>query len=306
MPYTLQYRPVLIDTLISNARIASYQTVFSPANDMELMGAYLWNAHACGALYPLMGAVEITLRNAIDQTLSASMGTFWWAGNRLRHRSYATGAITPYEVQAAHDSFIKATRKHISEMRSRHRLRGHLKPSHAGVIGKTEFSTWVFLLDAEFMGRGLIWPRHLSTVLRGTWPVPQAAAVLGQARDLAKTLRDFRNRLFHHEPAWKRYGVLTEADAVRHLQEKITTAERLLALIHPENLRLLQVNGLLQSARRACSTEEIRRFQHRTRVHRIRTLGQLATLAARSNTENRALEARIRRGRPQRFVVLPR
>ena len=25
------------------------------------------------ALYPLMGAVEITLRNAIDQTLSASM-----------------------------------------------------------------------------------------------------------------------------------------------------------------------------------------------------------------------------------------
>ena len=58
MPYTLQYRPVLIDTLISNARIASYQTVFSPANDMELMGAYLWNAHACGALYPLMGAVK--------------------------------------------------------------------------------------------------------------------------------------------------------------------------------------------------------------------------------------------------------
>ena len=50
MPYTLQYRPVLIDTLISNARIASYQTVFSPANDMELMGAYLWNAHACGAV----------------------------------------------------------------------------------------------------------------------------------------------------------------------------------------------------------------------------------------------------------------
>ena len=139
----------------------------------------------------------------------------------------------PYEVQAAHDSFIKATRKHISEMRSRHRLRGHLKPSHAGVIGKTEFSTWVFLLDAEFMGRGLIWPRHLSTVLRGAWPVPQAAAVLGQARDLAETLRDFRNRLFHHEPAWKRYGVLTEADAVRHLQEKIATAERLLALIHP-------------------------------------------------------------------------
>ena len=80
MPHTLQYRPVLIDVLHSNERVGSYQAVFHPTNDVELMGVYLWNAHVCGALYPLMGAVEVTLRNAIDQALAADLGRFWWAG----------------------------------------------------------------------------------------------------------------------------------------------------------------------------------------------------------------------------------
>ena len=38
MPRTLQYRPTLIDELISNERINSYQNVFQPASDIELMG----------------------------------------------------------------------------------------------------------------------------------------------------------------------------------------------------------------------------------------------------------------------------
>lgn len=67
-------------------------------------------------------------------------------------------------------------------------------------------------------------------------------------------MRDFRNRLFHHEPAWKRFGVHTEVDALQHLQEKISKIESLVALIQPENLRLLERNGLLRAARRACTS----------------------------------------------------
>ncbi|WP_286899685.1 hypothetical protein [Achromobacter sp. UBA2119] len=84
MPHTLQYRPLLIEALISNERISSYQSVFLPNNDVELMGVYLWNMLVCGALYPLISAVEISLRNAIDQALVAELGRFWWAGGKLR------------------------------------------------------------------------------------------------------------------------------------------------------------------------------------------------------------------------------
>ncbi|QKH37159.1 CAAX protease [Achromobacter pestifer] len=306
MPHTLQYRPLLIDALISNERINSYQSVFNPANDVELMGAYLWNAHACGALYPLMGAVEISLRNSIDRALVADLGRFWWAGGKLRYRSYAPGTDAPHPVQAVRNNFAKATRNHASEQRRRHAVRGNVMPQHHGVIAKTEFSTWEFLLDTELMGRGLIWPKHLSAVFRGVWPMRQAGGMLAHVQDLVATLRAFRNRLFHHEPAWKRYGVQTEADALQHLQEKTAKAESLLMLIHPENLRLLQTNGLLRDARRACTASEIRRFQHLAQTHRINSLNTLTELVTRSAQENSALVARIHHGQDQRFLILPR
>jgi len=307
MPHTLQYRPVLIDTLISNARIGSYQSVFQPVNDVELMGVYLWNVHVCGALYPLIGAVEISLRNAIDQALVSDLGRFWWAGSKLRYRSFAPGIDAPRVVQAVRDNFAKATRTYTTEQRRRHAMRGRVVTlQHDGVIAKTDFSIWEFLLDDEFLGRGLIWPKHLSAAFRGPWPMRQAGLMLVYVRDLVMTLRDFRNRLFHHEPAWKRYGVQTEAHALQHLQEKIGTVESLLTLIHPDNLRLLQVNGLLRDAHRACSVGEIRRFQYLAEVHKIDSLDKLTALVDRSDSENSALEAKVLRGRQRRFLILPK
>lgn len=305
MPRTLQHRTVLIDTLITNPRIGSYQRVFHPANDVELIGVYLWNSHVCGTLYPLIGAIEISLRNAIDQALSRDIGRFWWSGGKLRYRSFVPGVPASHPVQAVRDNFAKATRSYVAEQRHRHGVRGHVPPQHHGVLAKAEFSTWEFLLDKEFMGRGLIWPRHLSSVFSGDWPVSQASAMLSHTCGLVSSLRNFRNRLFHHEPAWKRYGVLTEADALQHLSEKISRIESLLSLIHPENLKLLQRNGLLRNAHRACTSGEIRRFQHLARVHRVSSLGRLAALVDRCTEENRVLEVRLHRGQQQRFLMLP-
>jgi hypothetical protein len=116
-------------------------------------------------------------------------------------------------------------------------------------------------------------------------------------------VRDFRNRIFHHEPAWKRFGVFTEADALQHLQEKIAKIENLLALIHPESIRLLQKNDLLTAAHRACSSDEIRRFQHLAQTHTVRSLVDLAQLVQRSAANNAVLQARLEGDPKKRFVV---
>ena len=110
MPHTLQYRPILIDTLISNERIQSYQTVFHPADDTALMGVYLWNAHVCGAFYPLISAAEVTLRNAIDHALVAGLGRFWWTSGKLHYRSFVAQAQAPHAVKALRENFALATR----------------------------------------------------------------------------------------------------------------------------------------------------------------------------------------------------
>lgn len=306
MPKTLQYRPTLIDELITNERINSYLHVFKPANDIELMGVYLWNAHVSGAIYPIIGAAEITLRNATDHALRAHLGNFWWSGAKLRYRSFVRGTPPPHPVQAVRDNFAKATRKFIAEQRTRYNVTGHVTPTHHGVMAKTEFSTWEFMLDHEFMGNSLIWPSRLGTVFAGAWPSSHAATTLTHAHDLVSTVRDFRNRLFHHEPAWKRFGVVTETDALAHLQEKIRKIESLVALIHPENIRLLEKNGLLADARRACTAHEIRRFQHLAQVHKINSMGKLRTVVDRCGNDDNILAARIYLGRQRTFLIRPR
>lgn len=305
MQAALQYRPVLIDQLISNERINSYQNVFQPANDSELMGVYLWNAHVSGAIYPIIGAAEITLRNAIDRALCAHLGHFWWSASRLRYRTFVRGSPPPHPVQAVRDNFAKATRKFSAEQRSRYGVTGHVTPTHHGVMAKTEFSTWEFMLDHEFMGNGLIWPSRLGTVFAGRWPSSHAATTLSHVHDLVSTVRDFRNRLFHHEPAWKRFGVLTETDALTHLLEKIGKIESLMALIHPENLRLLETSGLLATAKRACTSHEIRRFQHLTKTHKVSSLRKLQTLVDKCAADDSVIAAKIYLGGQRRFLLTP-
>jgi hypothetical protein len=305
MPGTLQYRPTLIDSLITKPRMSSYQAVFSPTNDVELMGAYLWNAHVCGAIYPLIGMAEITLRNAIDQVLTDAFGQFWWSGSRLRYRSFGPGLRVPKTVCIVRDNFIAAGNKYVAEQHRRHNVRGNVISNHHGVLALTDFSTWQFLLDKEFMGRGLIWPRFLGKVFAGKWPNSQSGTVLTFAYRLVSTVRDFRNRIFHHEPAWKRFGIFTEADALQHLQEKLAKIENLLELIHPESIRLLQKNDLLATAQRACTSDEIRRFQHLAQTHTVRSLVDLAQLVQRSAANNAVLQARLEGNPQRRFVVSP-
>jgi len=129
--------------------------------------------------------------------------------------------------------------------------------------------------------------------------------LLAFVHDLTATVRDFRNRIFHHEPAWKRFGVITEADAIQHLRDKIATIEELLALIHPDNIGLLETNGLLSTAQRACTSDEIRRFQHLAQTHTVRSLVDLAQLVQRSAANNAVLQARLEGEPRRRFVVSP-
>jgi len=305
MPATLKYHPILIDDLISNERLESYREVFLPQDDIELMGAYLWNAHVCGALYPVMGIAEVTLRNAIDHALQQALGSFWWAGNKLKYRSFAPGAMPPIAVERVRENFSKAANKYVLEKRNRYGARGRIVPSHAGVIAKTDFSTWGFLLSDEFMGNGLIWPSCLGKVFAGPWPSNQARVTLTRARDMVTNVRDFRNRVFHHEPAWKRYGVRTESDATHHLQETIDKIVSLITLIHPENLRLLERNGLLQTARRSCTVHEIRRFQHAVRVHNVSSWRTFRRLLNQSVASDSVLSARFNVGQRRRILLTP-
>lgn len=302
MAGAISYRPDVIDELISSSRIHSYLGIFAHSNDAELVGAYLWNSHVCAQLYPLVQLVEVSLRNAIDASLTPARNQMWWAGGRLRHVSYRPGSSEPEVVMKLRDNFAKAARQVASEKRARYRSR--VPATHAEIVAKTEFSTWEWILDSEFYGPGLFWPDHLGQAFRGDWGGRGDLDLLTHARDQVRSIRMFRNRLFHHEPAWKKFGVATEADAINHLQERVVHLSDFLDLLHTDLKVLATKSFLTSAARRACTLGELHRFQHKAREHKLRTKREVKTLVrACALSDENAIANTMRSG--QKFLIVP-
>ncbi len=305
MPKNISYRPTIIDELITNERLNSYKNVFFHSDDMELVGAYLWNTHVCAALYPLLTVAEVTLRNSIDCALVKSLGNFWWSRGRLHYSSFVPNDPNPpYPVTAIRNNFSKASTQVRNDKRSRYNART-VRPTHHEVISKTEFSTWEFILDSEFMGPRLIWPTNLGAVFRGPWPTSRAGTMLSSTRDLVKTVREFRNRVSHNEPVWKRYGVSTEADAIAHLHEKIDKILELITLVSPEKEELILKNGLVSRARRVCSINELRNCEHKYEVHNVKSVSKLCRIAKKATIENSGQQVVVYKHGKTRFIIQP-
>ncbi len=288
MPRNISYRPVLIDELITNERLNSYRAVFQHSDDAELVGAYLWNTKVCSALYPLLTAAEVTLRNSIDSALCNDLGRFWWKDNRLHYKSFSRGGSDsdlPFCVRAIRKNFLYGFTQAKKDKKRRYNVTNP-RPTHHEIIAKTEFSTWEFILDSEFMGSNLIWPKHLGAVFRGQWPSSKASNTLSSTKDLVKTVREFRNRVSHHEPVWKRYGVHKEVDAIAHLHEKLFKITSLISLVSPEKADLLLKSGIISRAERACSINELRRCQYSFEAHNVKSVSKLCRLAQKVAHDN--------------------
>lgn len=298
----LNYRPILIDELITNERLSSYKAVFLHNSDAELIGAYLWNTKVCAAFYPLLISAEVTLRNAIDTALSNDLGRFWWKAGKLHYKSF-DGVNVPFECKAVTENFQKAFAKVRSEKRSRYNQNRHT-PSHNEIVSKSEFSTWEFILNEEYMGPNLIWPKNLGKVFRGKWP-SKTSTTLKVARELVKVVREFRNRVSHHEPVWKRYGIKNEAEAINHLNEKLDKILSLIALVSPHKLELLVKSGIVANAKRVCTIGELRNNQQTSQIHSVKSVSKLYRLVKSANNENTSKNIVLFNFGKVRFTIAP-
>ena len=306
MPRTIQYRPDLIEDLITDHRLDSYKNVFTCADDLELVGSYLWNAHVCSALYPLLNSAEVSLRNAIDSALTNDLGRFWWKASKLHYNSFQAGSTQlPFAVKGLRANFSKATKQVINDKKKRYGLSSYT-PQHHEIIAKTEFSTWEFILNSkEFMGDNKIWPKNLAKVFKGGWPSTSTRTTLNRSQDLVKTVREFRNRVSHHEPVWKKFGVNDEQDAILHLHEKINKIIQLIELVHPEKAKLVRKHGILARAERACSLDELHIYQQRSEKYNVKSMNKLSSLAEKVSEENVSRKITIYKRNKKQIIIQP-
>lgn len=265
MPQSSNYLPII--PLISTPRLDSYQLTFRTVSDVDLYGVYIWAQHAAASLYPITQNLEITLRNTIDCEAKNRFGTYWW--NAIAYNVGWQANLFLNNIKKAEqkltDAWEDKERKRLKL--SRHAPIPTVQPvwSHDQIIAATEFSTWQFILVDSFNSpipadnHKYLWPVSISKAFKNYAIINSNQSTV--RRDLInyiKELRDYRNRLFHHEPIWiKSPGVNDPRTAIDTIRNKINKIESLIKAIDTRKTDILDKVGLFAHARRICSENEL-------------------------------------------------
>lgn len=290
--------------VITRERLYSYAAVFHCRTDDELVGSYLWNVAACSALFQLITAAEVTLRNSVDGALRLDLGSYWWRIQTLKYKNFVPNGPVPDVVKKLREKFSGSAKAVIKAKIERYQSPNAI-PTHHETIANTDFATWEYILDEEFLGPGLPWPKHMRRVFRGTWPDPSDRTTLRFAREVVADIRAIRNRVYHNEPVWKAFGVQTEADAMQYLQSKITKIEALLSLIEPQKLEMLRQSGVLAHVYRVASLPELRRYQGKTSPVNIKPVGKVLQLFEGAHFSGETRIAVVRAGGKKYYAIQP-
>ncbi|MFM1284671.1 Abi family protein [Yersinia enterocolitica] len=303
MPDSVAYQPDLMDRIFTQKRMLSYQRVFGELTDREMVGIYIWNQTLGGELYPLLSAAEITLRNAIDGAFINFSGKWWW--KKVRYKSYTPGVghAPPFEVKALKGKFGSAADYARKEKNRRYHKKNHT-PTHEEVVASTDFSTWEFAMSDEMLGPGLFWNTMFTQVFKGQWPSKSSANTLSTARDMVKTIREYRNRVAHNEPLWKAYQVNTPQDAITYINTKIDTVEQLILLVSPEKHDLLTKHHLFSNARRINSLSEIARFRTTGNALWLGSFGDVTSAFQHAKSTNSPVLCNLNVG-AEPFLIIP-
>jgi len=179
-----------VSDLLGAERFAPYVT--DGTGDVgDALKLYVWNASLSAAFLAPLGAVEVALRNALNDALAASFATPW-------HDDEAF-----LRLDASFASRVAAAKAYIGRARPP-------RPVTTGrIVAELGISFWVSLLRPAH--NRTLWPRlrgafvrytHRKSVMKSLEPLPA-----------------FRNRIAHHEPIYCRrpseiYGGLLEVAAM--------------------------------------------------------------------------------------------
>lgn len=213
-------------SVVSPERFRTYQA--ATATDVEAWALYEWNRAASATLAPLVGDLEIALRNTIHNRLSARYGRAdWWAEPSLRLDDVTASMI------------VKALK---TDRNARKLAKGQI---HAGkIVAEVTLGAWVRMLGTggtTDLGRPVDYEGRLwRPVLRGGFAKPGLNANGKQRRpqrrevhDRAQLLHRLRNRCAHHEPIFA--GVLQPGTKTRvPLRDVVDASLELLGWMSPQ------------------------------------------------------------------------
>jgi hypothetical protein len=159
---------------IPAVRLKSYAG--KPNDDLhKMLSRYVWNTQLCESLYPSLHYFEICLRNCVNTLVVNAKGTQTW---------FDQGWLGPVDQHKITDAITK--------------ISGNGKqPIPTRVISELSLGFWVNLFSNYYERE--LWQK--GDPLKKVFPnAPRAErSLVGISKRLVR-IKDFRNRVFHHEP----------------------------------------------------------------------------------------------------------
>lgn len=161
----------MVTNIISQERLTKYLKA-SGHDAQRALDLYGWNIQISEAFFPVLGASEVCLRNIISARLFALYGPTWWDD-------------ATFLMQIGGGKRIVKT--------ARDKLRKKGKVVSGGMTAELNFGFWVNMLLPKH--RPVFW-----TDLYSSFSDLPPAVTYNALYKRCDTVREFRNRVFHHEP----------------------------------------------------------------------------------------------------------
>ncbi|MEX2571759.1 MAG: hypothetical protein WD737_10720 [Gemmatimonadota bacterium] len=194
---------------LSETRIRAY-TAPGDQDEYDAIARYLWNGALCFALTPALHAVEITFRNAMYESSVKVMSK---KGISFKHDE------VPCWLDATPTMLLPTEEARVEEAKEDLRRRRDYPQCMTTdrLIAKLGFGFWTGLCKSPYeQGRKdgpQLWP-GLTEYLFPFVDNKSRSEVFHHMR----AIRDFRNRIAHHDPIWDHKVVEFEATLIEKLR----------------------------------------------------------------------------------------
>ena len=202
-PAASAYTSTDILDLLSQPRLEPYRRIFKFKTESELLGVYHWAQAVSANFHPLLGLLEVVLRNAIHTSLSKQC-------TRQAYESFAWyDRDQPTHIALKGKSLAKVE---ALLCQGNPPIRKLLQPSPDVVVSRLSLGFWPNVLE-ELNHRYA--PRTFTDVFPfHPHSKPRHWSIEANKQDIMrrlKKLQDLRNRISHFEAIWKPYWLGVQA-----------------------------------------------------------------------------------------------
>ncbi|MEZ5750612.1 MAG: hypothetical protein R3D60_01150 [Paracoccaceae bacterium] len=167
----------MVINALSNERLTPY-LVETGHHEQAALALYAWNLRLSESFYPLLSTTEIVLRNVVSARIRQIYGDEWWERDEF-HTTIG---------RKAKGIVLRARNKRQDE-------KGRV--SHGCMVAELTFGFWTNMLLAKY-------EEHFWSPLSSAFPDVPSGTTYDDLSRKCDRVSALRNRIFHHEPMFKR------------------------------------------------------------------------------------------------------